>query len=108
MRAPRRRFGMGVLALSLVLASGAGAQEWNLAHLDAIQARNVGPAGMSGRVTDVEVVLSDPTVIYVGGATGGLFRSRDGGITWDPVFDDQPVLGVGSVAVFQPLSLIHI
>jgi photosystem II stability/assembly factor-like uncharacterized protein len=71
-------------------------------RLGAIEARNIGPAGMSGRVSDVEVVLSDPSVIFVGSATGGVFRSRDGGVTWDPVFDDQPVLGIGSVAVFQP------
>ncbi len=88
----------------VAVAGGAGplAAQWDLSHLDAIQARNIGPAGMSGRVADVEVVLSDPTVIYVGSATGGVFKSVDGGITWDPVFDDQPVLGVGSIAVFQP------
>ncbi|HSG49030.1 MAG TPA: hypothetical protein VLA43_14510, partial [Longimicrobiales bacterium] len=102
MTAPLRGLTAGLLGLSLLLPAEAAAQRWDMEHLDAIQARNVGPAGMSGRVTDVEVVLSDPTVIYVGGSTGGLFKSQDGGITWDPVFDDQPVLGVGSVAVFQP------
>lgn len=78
------------------------AQEWDADHFAAIEARNIGPAGMSGRVSDVDVVLSDPSIIFVGSATGGVFRSRDGGVTWDPVFDDQPVLGIGSVAVFQP------
>jgi len=78
------------------------AQAWPVEEMGAIQARNVGPAGMSGRVTDVEVVLSDPSVIFVGGATGGVFRSSDGGVTWVPVLDDQPVLGVGAIAVFQP------
>jgi photosystem II stability/assembly factor-like uncharacterized protein len=68
----------------------------------AMRAREIGPAGMSGRVSDVEVVLSDRSVIYVGGATGGVFKSTDGGLTWDPIFDDQPALGVGSIAVFQP------
>ncbi|MDT8340475.1 MAG: hypothetical protein RQ751_03095, partial [Longimicrobiales bacterium] len=99
-----RNGGTALLLCALVggLPAGAAGQGWDMDHLDAIRARNVGPAGMSGRVTDVEVVLSDPSVIYVGGSTGGLFRSRDGGTTWDPVFDDQPVLGIGSVAVFQP------
>jgi photosystem II stability/assembly factor-like uncharacterized protein len=67
-----------------------------------MQAREIGPAGMSGRVADVEVVLSDPNIIYVGGSTGGLFKSVDGGTTWNPIFDDQDVLGIGSIAVFQP------
>ena len=68
----------------------------------AMRARSIGPAGMSGRVSDVEVVLRDRSVMYVGASTGGLFKSSDGGITWDPVFDDQPALGIGAVAVFQP------
>ena len=67
-----------------------------------MQAREIGPAGMSGRVSDVEVVLSDPNIVYVGGSTGGLFKSVDGGITWDPIFDEQNTLGIGSIAVFQP------
>jgi len=67
-----------------------------------MRAREIGPAGMSGRVADVEVVLSDPNVIYVGSSTGGVFRSNDGGIEWDPIFDEQDVLGIGAIAVFQP------
>ena len=67
-----------------------------------MRAREIGPAGMSGRVSDVEVVLADRNIIYVGGATGGLFRSENGGISWTPVFDDQDVLGIGAIAVFQP------
>tara|TARA_B100000745_G_scaffold222034_1_gene148091 strand:- start:2514 stop:5567 length:3054 start_codon:yes stop_codon:yes gene_type:complete len=67
-----------------------------------MRAREIGPAGMSGRVSDVEVVLADRNIIYVGGATGGLFRSENGGISWTPIFDDQDVLGIGAIAVFQP------
>jgi len=68
----------------------------------AMRAREIGPAGMSGRVSDVEVVLADRNIIYVGGATGGVFKSTDAGLTWRPIFDDQPALGVGHIAVFQP------
>jgi hypothetical protein len=66
-----------------------------------MKARNIGPAGMSGRVSAVDVDLSDEIIIFVGAATGGVWRSLDGGTRWDPVFDDQDVLGIGSVAVFQ-------
>ena len=62
-------------------------------------ARSIGPAGMSGRVSDIDVNPREPTTIFVGAATGGVWRSRDGGVSWQPVFDDQPVLGVGAVAV---------
>ncbi len=70
-------------------------------RFDDMRARSIGPAGMSGRVAAVDVVLRDRNIVFVGGATGGLFRSRDGGLTWEPVFDGQPALGIGAVAVFQ-------
>ncbi len=66
-----------------------------------MRARSIGPAGMSGRVAAVDVALVDRNVIYVGGATGGLFKSADGGLSWSPVFDDQPALGIGAISVFQ-------
>ncbi len=66
-----------------------------------MRARSIGPAGMSGRVSAVAVNLKDPTIMYVGAATGGVWRSRDGGLEWQPVFDDQPVLGIGAVAVSE-------
>ena len=71
------------------------------AGFKAMQARAIGPAGMSGRVSAVDVNLSDRNIIFVGAATGGVWRSQDGGIQWEPVFDDQPVLGIGSVAIAQ-------
>ena len=92
---------LGLLVATLAVGAPAAGQEHGDAFA-ALRAREIGPAGMSGRVSDVEVVLSDRSIIYVGSATGGVFRSRDGGITWDPIFDDQPAIGVGSVAVFQP------
>ncbi len=72
------------------------------ALLSAIEARSIGPAGMSGRIASIDAVASDPNVIYVGAATGGLWKSVNGGQTWVSLFDDQPVLGIGAVAIFQP------
>jgi photosystem II stability/assembly factor-like uncharacterized protein len=70
--------------------------------LSGMKARSIGPAAMSGRVADIDAVAGDPNVIYVGAATGGLWKSVNGGLTWKPIFDDQPVAAIGSVAVFQP------
>ncbi|MGB0543913.1 MAG: WD40/YVTN/BNR-like repeat-containing protein [Longimicrobiales bacterium] len=91
-----------IAAMSLLSVAPASVRAQHDARFEAMQARAIGPAGMSGRVSDVEVVLSDRSVIYVGAATGGVFRSDDGGITWDPIFDDQPAIGIGHIAVFQP------
>jgi photosystem II stability/assembly factor-like uncharacterized protein len=67
-----------------------------------LKARSIGPANMSGRTTAIDVVLSDTDIIYVGAATGGLWKSVNGGITWKPVFDDQPASSIGAVKIFQP------
>ncbi|NNM04910.1 MAG: hypothetical protein HKO65_07380 [Gemmatimonadetes bacterium] len=77
-------------------------QELDPAVLGGMQARSIGPAGMSGRIASIDAVESDPNVVYVGAATGGLWKSVNGGQTWTPLFDEQRVLGIGAVAVFQP------
>ena len=87
-----------VVILSL-LALPAAAADVDPTLLAGMKARSIGPAGMSGRIGAVEAVASDPNVIYVGAATGGLWKSTDGGLTWDPIFDDQPVNSIGSIAI---------
>jgi photosystem II stability/assembly factor-like uncharacterized protein len=70
--------------------------------LSGMKARSIGPAGMSGRIAAIEGVESNPNVIYVGAATGGVWKSENAGLTWKPIFDDQPVHSIGALAVFQP------
>lgn len=94
---PTTRAALGVLVLSLTpLAAQVDAESYS-----SISARSIGPAGMSGRVASVCAVESDPNVIYVGAATGGVWKSVDGGLAWNPIFDDQGVASIGSVQVFQ-------
>ena len=73
--------------------------QWSTGQFSSMEARNIGPAGMSGRVTVVDVDPSDKTRIFVGAAAGGVWRSEDGGITWHTTFDDQPVQSIGHLAV---------
>jgi photosystem II stability/assembly factor-like uncharacterized protein len=63
--------------------------------------RNIGPANMSGRIADVEGVPGDPSIIYVGSASGGVFKSVNAGTTWTPIFDKQTTLSIGDV-VLEP------
>ncbi|HSF39743.1 MAG TPA: hypothetical protein VLT87_08120 [Thermoanaerobaculia bacterium] len=88
------------LALLLVASASWAAVDPDL--LAGMKARSIGPAGMSGRVAAIAAVESDPDVVYVGAASGGVWKSVNGGLTWEPVFDDQPVASIGAVAVFQP------
>jgi len=64
-------------------------------------ARCIGPANMSGRIGAIEAVSSNPLVIYVGGAAGGVWKSTDDGLTWKPIFDKEPVASIGSIAVYK-------
>ncbi len=64
-----------------------------------IKFREIGPAAMGGRIDDFAVVESNPDIIYVGTASGGVFKTINGGTTWEPVFDDQPVSTIGDVTV---------
>jgi photosystem II stability/assembly factor-like uncharacterized protein len=59
--------------------------------------RYIGPEG--NRVTSVTGVPGDRTTYYAGAASGGLFKSGDGGLHWSPIFDDEPVSSVGALAV---------
>ena len=69
--------------------------------LEGFRIRNVGPAGMSGRITAIDVVRNDPDHIYAGSASGGVWESTDGGILWKPIFDDQPALSIGAIKINQ-------
>src|SRR3954470_5877015 len=61
--------------------------------------RLIGPANMGGRVDDIAVVESDPSIIYLGFATGGIWRSTNNGTTWTPIFDQYPVSSIGDIAI---------
>jgi photosystem II stability/assembly factor-like uncharacterized protein len=91
-----------LLCLALLAsAPPARAERLDPALFAGLKARAIGPAAMSGRVSDVEVVESDPEVMYVGAAAGGVWKTVNGGTTWEPIFDDQPVASIGDIAVFQ-------
>ena len=61
--------------------------------------RSIGPANMGGRVDDIAVDENNPSTIYVGFATGGLWKSTNNGTTWLPIFDKYPVSSIGDIAL---------
>lgn len=90
-----------LLGLSLLLTATLQAQV-DPELLAGMKARAIGPATMSGRVAAIDAVESEPDIVYVGAATGGIWKSVDGAYTFTPVFDDQPVAAIGAIAIFQP------
>ncbi len=87
--------------LFLVLSFNASAQDFSMALLKNKTPRNIGPSGMSGRVTSIDVVHSNPDIMYAGTASGGLWKSDSGGVKWDPIFENEATASIGAVAIQQ-------
>ncbi len=87
--------------LALFISFITFSQQFDTEKFKNIKTRAIGPAGMSGRVTSVDVVNDNRDIIYVGTASGGLWKSESGGIDWSPIFDDQAVASIGAVAIQQ-------
>ncbi len=83
-----------LLAGALALSS---AQQSSYEIFGALKYRYIGPVG--NRVSAVAGVPGRPDVYYAGAASGGIFKTTDGGIHWEPIFDGQPVSSIGSLAV---------
>ena len=69
--------------------------------VDAIRFREIGPTAQGGRYVEFAVVESNPRIFYAATATGGLWKTVNNGISFTPVFDDQPDFALGAVAVAQ-------
>ncbi len=77
------------------------AQDFKMDLVQDLKPRNIGPGGMSGRVTAIDAVHENPDIMYVGTASGGLWKSISGGIKWEPMFDKELTASVGAVAIQQ-------
>src|SRR6187402_2309277 len=89
------RFGLAlvcVLTASTALAQRGGGQQDTLAW------RFFGPT-VGNRVASVAGIPGDPSIYYVGAASGGVWKTTDGGERWTPIFDGQPVQAIGALAV---------
>ena len=75
------------------------AQKIDMSLFQGIKPRNIGPAGMSGRVTAIAADPRNTDILYIGTASGGLWKSTNAGTTFKPVFDEVPVASVGALAV---------
>ncbi|MGC1501230.1 MAG: glycosyl hydrolase, partial [Terriglobales bacterium] len=91
-----------VCAFVFFLALPAAAQDVTLDSdmISGLPIRPIGPAVMGGRIADIAAVREgEKLTIYIGSASGGVWRSRDGGTTFKPIFDQQPGLSIGSITI---------
>jgi photosystem II stability/assembly factor-like uncharacterized protein len=92
---------IGIFALSFLFITKSLFGQFNPDDFKAMKFRNIGPAGMSGRITAIDVDLSNPDRIFVGAASGGVWLSENGGTSWTPIFDEQSTLAIGSIEINQ-------
>ena len=76
-----------------------GAPPLSQALFKNLKARSIGPAVMGGRVSDIAIDPRNPFIFYVGLGHGGVFKTNDNGVTFQPIFDKQPMLSIGALAV---------
>lgn len=95
-----KRFSLFLLVSTTIFSSSL-AQKISLDQFKSWKPRNIGPAGMSGRITSIDAVVADPNTIYLGAASGGVWKTTNAGASWDAVFEEQPILNVGSIAIQQ-------
>src|SRR3954469_18497240 len=67
--------------------------------LGSFRFRSIGPASMGGRIDDIAVSETDPNVIYIGYAVGGVFKSENNGTTFEPVFETLGTASIGDIAI---------
>ena len=103
MKITRASLCFGAAALILPFGSQAHAQDEDaqqgLAPVAFLEWREIGPAVVGGRVSDIAVDEDDTRIIYVGTATSGIWKSMNHGTTWEPIFTDQSTASIGDVTL---------
>ncbi|MEY4929298.1 MAG: hypothetical protein RI909_22 [Bacteroidota bacterium] len=99
----RNRFALSVVIFSYSLFSQLQitAQQLDPRQIRNLKIRNVGPANMSGRITAIDVVQSNTKIMYIGAASGGVWKSENGGSAWQSIFDENPTINIGAIAIQQ-------
>ncbi len=92
---------LSLFAFCLFLVPDVHAQQLDMEKLKAMEPRNIGPAGMSGRITAIDVIEDNPDVIFAGAASGGIWKSESGGVDWEPIFDEQGAHSIGDISIYQ-------
>ena len=100
--AGRKRYVLIGAALVLALASRSQAQTVPVAEeFEKLHFRSIGPATMSGRISDLAVYEANPAIYYVGTAHGGVWKTTSNGAMFTPLFQNQGLISIGDVTVSQ-------
>ena len=88
----------------LALADDTGQAPDTFANL---KFRNLGPASGGGRVSAVAGIPGNPSIYYAGSGAGGVWKSTDGGLSWNPIFEHEATASIGAIAL-SPINPNHV
>ena len=107
MKSLRRVLIVAAAVAGVAPTSPALAQSLDEAVLTNLEYREIGPTRQSGRFIDIAVPADDPHTFYIATASGHLWKTKNRGISFDVLFDDQPdVFSIGAIAVSQTNSSV--
>ena len=100
----KRLTSIGLMLGMLLMGSAIQADEdesgpWSKATFKGLELRNIGPALMSGRIAHIEIQQDDPATWYVAVGSGGVWKTVNAGTTWTPLFDEEAVYSIGTLAL---------
>ena len=85
--------------LYLLLPTLATTQTFNPKILDQLEWRGIGPASIGGRISGIEGVPGNPRLLYAATGSGGLFKTTNAGVTWQPIFERPETISIGDIAI---------
>ena len=80
-------------------AQGKASNIWDDDNFIGLKFRSIGPAFMSGRISDIAIHPEDENTWYLAVGSGNVWKTVNSGVTWDPIFDDQGSYSIGCVTI---------
>ncbi len=91
---------MRAIIVSLIFVTGiASGQAVNIQTLNSLEWRSIGPAAMGGRISGIEGIPGNPRLLYAATGSGGLFKTVNGGVTWQAIFERPETISIGDIAI---------
>jgi len=92
-------FIFNIILFTIIFGQSKKSNLWDDKNFDGLEFRSIGPALMSGRISDIAIHPEDENTWYLAVGSGGVWKTVNAGITWTPIFDDQGSYSIGCVTI---------